>query len=370
MNFQLTLAARYLAGRKLRTFLTTLAIVIGVMVIFGMGIYLPSFTDAFQTSLLSASGQTDVMITHKTGESFSASTLNKVRAIDGIAVIAGSLERVINLPPNFYGKNSTVTALALVGIDPEIAPKLHDYRITQGRFLKQGDGNVAVISERLADSVGVKLNDTLKLPTTQGVVKLTIVGLVPGRALVGNEQVLVTLTQAQKLLDMAGRINVIEANLTTKDKAQSDAIVNNIKAQLGNTYTLGGLTSGSEFATTMQNSAIIFNMIGYLALAMGAFIIFNTFRTIVAERRHDIGMLRALGANRATIRGLVLTEGLVQGVIGTAIGVGLGYLLGVGIMAMLNPFMKQLMNIEMAPVVTPSLFVVSILLGVGVTLLS
>ena len=48
MNFQLTLAARYLGGRKLRTFLTTLAIVIGVMVIFGMGIYLPSFMDAFQ----------------------------------------------------------------------------------------------------------------------------------------------------------------------------------------------------------------------------------------------------------------------------------------------------------------------------------
>ena len=202
--------------------------------------------DAFNKSLLSASGQTDVMITHKTGEAFSASTLNKIKTIDGIAVIAGSLERVINLPPNFYGKNSTVSALSLVGIDPKIAPELHDYRITQGRFLESGDGTAAVISERLADTLGLKLDDSLKLPTTQGVVKLTIVGLVPGRALIGNEQVLVTLTEAQKLLDMAGHINVIEANLTTKDKAQTEAIVNNIKAQLGNTYTLGGLTSGSS----------------------------------------------------------------------------------------------------------------------------
>ena len=370
MNFQLTLAARYLAGRKLRTFLTTLAIVIGVMVIFGMGILLPTMTDAFNKSLLAASGQTDVMITHKTGESFSASTLNKVKTLDGIAVIAGSLERVINLPPNFYGKNSTVTALSLVGIDPAIAPELHDYRITQGRFLKQGDGNVAVISERLADSLGVKLNDSLKLPTTQGVVKLTIVGLTPGRALIGNEQVLITLTQAQKLLDMSGRINVIEANLTTKDKAESEAIVNTIKAQLGNTYTLGGLSSGSDFAGAMQIGAVMFNMFGLLALAMGGFIIFNTFRTIVAERRHDIGMLRAIGANRTTIIGLVLTEGLVQGVIGTAIGIGLGYLLGVGATVGINPFMKQLMNMELTPVVDPSQFVVSIVLGVGVTLLA
>src|SRR5512142_712654 len=108
MNFQLTLAARYLGGRKLRTFLTTLAIVIGVMVIFGMGILLPGFMDAFNNSLLAASGQADVMITHKTGETFSASTLNKVKTVDGIAVIGGSLERTVNLPPNFYGRDSTV----------------------------------------------------------------------------------------------------------------------------------------------------------------------------------------------------------------------------------------------------------------------
>ena len=368
MNFQLTLAARYLGGRKLRTFLTTLAIVIGVMVIFGMGIYLPSFTNAFEKSLLSASGQTDVMITHKTGESFSATMLNRIKAVNGVAVSAGSLERVINLPPNFFGKNSTVTALSLVGIDPAVAPDLHEYHITQGRFLRQGDGNVAVISERLADAVGVKLNDTLKLPTTQGVVKLTIVGLQPGRALVGNEPVLVTLAQAQKLLDAPGRVNSIEANLTTKDKVETEAIVNNIKAQLGNTYTLGGLTSGSEFLGAMQMAQIIFNLFGFLTLAMGGFIIFNTFRTIVAERRHDIGMLRAIGANRATIVGFVLTEGLVQGIIGTAIGIGLGYLLGVLITVGTSSVIKNIMNLEMTAVVEPSLVLVSIALGVGVTL--
>ena len=147
-----------------------------------MGILLPTMTEAFNKSLLAASGQTDVMITHKTGETFSATTLNKIKGLDGIAVIGGSLERAINLPPDFYGKNSTISALSLVGVDPAVAPELHDYRVTQGRFLKQGDSNVAVISERLADSIGLKLNDTLKLPTTEGVVKLAIVGLMPGRA--------------------------------------------------------------------------------------------------------------------------------------------------------------------------------------------
>lgn len=38
LRLQLTLAARYLLGRKLRTALTTLAIVFGTMVIFGMDV--------------------------------------------------------------------------------------------------------------------------------------------------------------------------------------------------------------------------------------------------------------------------------------------------------------------------------------------
>jgi putative ABC transport system permease protein len=370
MNFQLILATRYLWGRKLRTFLTTLAIVIGVMVIMGTGIYLPTFIDAFQKNLLAISGQADVTITHKTGESFSTSVLNKVKAIDGIRVIAGSIERVMNIPPHFYGRDSTVLGLTLVGVDPAVASEVRSYPITQGRFLRTGDGNVAVITQRLADALGLKLGEALKVPTTEGVVKLTIVGLLPGRTLVGNEQVLMPLAQAQKWLDMSGRINVIEANLTTTDKAHTEVIINQIKDTLGKNYTLGGLTSGSEFAGAMQTGQIMFSMIGFLTLVMGGFIIFNTFRTIVAERRHDIGMLRAIGASRATIIGLILSEGLVQGVVGTAIGLGLGYLMGAGVTFGASTLLQQFMpNVQITTlIIEPSLVFVTILLGVGVTL--
>ena len=368
MNFQLTLAARYLWGRKLRSFLTTLAIVIGVMVIVGTGVYLPTFMDAFQNGLQSASGQTDVMATLKSGESFSTSVVNKVKSIDGVSVVAGSIDRPITLPPNFYGRDSTVAGLSIVGVDPTLAPSLHDYNIMQGRFLQKGDGNVTVISQRLADSLGLKLGDTLKVPTTEGVVKLTIVGLTPGRALVGNEQVIIPLTQAQKLLDMQNRVNTLEANLATTDKVQREAIVNQIKDQLGSDYTLGGLASGSQFMGAMQLAQVVFNLFGFLTLLMGGFIIFNTFRTIVAERRHDIGMLRAIGASRGTIIGLILTEGLVQGIIGTAIGLTLGYLFGVLITNFTGSFLKQFMNLSMgATVLDPALVVVAIVLGVGVT---
>ncbi len=372
MNLQLTLAARYLWGRKLRSFLTTLAIVIGVMVIMGTGIYMPTFMSAFEKSMLSASGQTDVMITHKTGEAFSVSVLNRVKTIGGIRVIAGSIDRAINLPPNFYGRDVDIAGISIVGIDPNLAPQLRDYTITQGRFLRQGDGNVAVISQRLADTLKLKPGDALKVPTTEGVVKLTIVGIMPSRALIGNEPVLVTLSQAQKLLAMPNRINVIEANLVTTDKAQVEAIVQQIKNELGANYTLGGLVSGSEFFGAIQMANVMFGMFGFFTLLMGGFIIFNTFRTIVAERRHDIGMLRAIGASRATIIGLILTEGLVQGIAGTAIGLALGYLFGVGFVGLAEPMMKQFMNMTFSGGITvePALVIVSIVLGVGVTLLA
>ncbi len=369
MNFQLVLAARYLWGRKLRSFLTTLAIVIGVMVIFGMGILLPSMQNAFEQSVLALAGQTDVTIMHKTGDAFSANTLNKIKNIEGISAIAGSISRPINLPPNFYGRDTNVTGVTLTGIDPVAAPTLRDYPLTQGRFLKPGDTSAALISTSLADTLGLKLGDTLRIPTTEGVARLTIVGLRPSRPTFGNEEVLVTLTEAQKLLGMSGLVNVIEANLVPKDDAARQAIVAQIQTNLGKSYTLNAVSSESTYMGALQVAAVTFDLLGYLTLFMGAFIIFNTFRTIVAERRHDIGMLRAIGASRGTIVGMILSEGLVQGVVGTAIGLLLGYLLGVGIIALMNPFMRQFLNYRIgAPVIEPGLVIVSVVLGVGVTL--
>lgn len=371
MSFQLSLAARYLWGRKLRSFLTTLAIVIGVMTIFGMGTVLPSMMKSFQQGILALSGQVDVTITHKTGEAFSAGVLDKVKNVEGVRVVAGSISRPMNLPPNFFGRGVSVAALTLVGVDPAAGPLLRDYTTTEGRFLKQGDGNVAVIRTNLADQLGLKLGDTLRIPTTEGVVKLQIVGLLPGRPLTGGDEVLITLAQAQKLLDMTGRVNIVEANLNTTDVKQRQAITDQIQAQLGKTYNLNALTSGSEIFASLGTAQAVFNGLGLLTLFMGAFIIFNTFRTIVAERRHDIGMLRAIGASRGAIIGLIMSEGLVQGIAGTAIGLVLGYALGAIIMRGAATMAQQFLSLKLGlPVVQPGLVIASVVLGVGVTLLA
>ena len=82
-------------------------------------------------------------------------------------------------------------------------------------------------------------------------------------------------------------------------------------------------------------------MFGVFALAMGGFIILNTFRTVVAERRHDIGMLRAVGARRRTILGIFLAESLIQGVLGTAAGLVLGALMAFGLIAAMSAYVGR-----------------------------
>lgn len=371
IRLQVALAARYLWGRKLRTFLTTLAIVFATLLIFGMNILLPTMLKAFQANILAASGQVDVTVTLKTGEAFSANVMNKLRSVAGIRAMAGSLSRTINIPDNYYGRRSGITALTLTGIDPRTASMLRNYPIKEGRFLRSGDTNSAVIASSLADSLGLRVGDKLHLPTTEGDVALKVVGLLPARALPGNEEVLVTLTEAQKLLDLDGRINTIEINLDTTDTAQREAIQKAIQAALGDDYTLGGLASGSEVLASIQIGQVTMNLFGFLALFMGGFIIFNTFRTIVAERRHDIGMLRALGASRGTIIGLILTEGCLQGAAGTLTGMALGYLIGAVLLKIMQPALAMFLHLQMsAPVVQPSLVILTIVSGVGVTLLA
>jgi putative ABC transport system permease protein len=99
MNIQLTLAYRYLAGRKLRTFLTTLAVVFGVIVIFGMNIILPTMIEALNANVMGASGLVDFSATHASGESFAMEMADRLQGVDGIRAYSPALSRAITSRP-------------------------------------------------------------------------------------------------------------------------------------------------------------------------------------------------------------------------------------------------------------------------------
>ena len=375
MNIQFILAYRYLSGRKLRTVLTTLAVVFGVLVLFGMNIILPSMLAALQANALASAGQVDATITHASGEPFDFALLEKAKAVDGVRVTSASLNRTVNLPANFYDNDSAkadrITALSLVGVIPFDAKTVRSYPTLEGRYLNDSDTDAALITSSLADALGVELGGTFSLPTTHGTVNLRVIGILPARTVPGNEEILVTLAQAQTMADQPGRINAIDINLDATEEARRNEIVANVEAALGEDYKVGALLAGSEMWASLKLGQQLFNLLGTLALFMGGFIIFNTFRTVIVERRRDIGMLRALGAKRRTIIGLILIEGLIQGIVGTALGLVFGYLFGLSALQWAEPVMSKFINIKLGePVITSSIIWLSIILGVGVTVVA
>jgi putative ABC transport system permease protein len=376
MKLQFILAWRYLNGRKLRTFLTTLAVVFGVMVIFGMNIILPTMIQAFQANMMAASGAVDVTVTHASGSGFPVAVANKLDGIPGIRAYSPRLERTINLPADFVdgdpARTDRINALSLLGIDPAASQALHAYLVQPaGRFLQAGDTSAAVISQTLADAYRVRLGGTIKVPSVNGIAILKVVGILPSRTVPGNEEVLVTLNQAQLMTGQMGQISSIELALTSTDLTLRNATVASIRSVLGSGYQIGALQPESELFAGIQLGQAAFNIFGVLSLFMGGFIIFNTFRTVVTERRRDIGMLRALGARRSTITGMILIEGLLQGLLGSAAGLVLGYIFSAGTMRLIQAPMSAFIHLQFGnPVVSPTLIVTSTLLGVGITVLS
>ncbi len=372
MSFQLKLAWRYLAGRKLRTVLTTLAIVLGVTLLFGMNGLLPAVEGSFRQNVLAATNQVDLTITSEARGVFDAAVVEVVRNTPGVAEATGSLTRLVVLPPEYAlptQDNQQVNTVMLTGLDPSSAAEVRPLTLAEGRFLQPGDGQVLLISENLAQRAGLGLGGTMALPSSSGLAVLEIVGLVAGRPSLGAEAVYVPLPAAQELLNLPGEINTVEALFAPDSDAE--IVRQTVLERLGAGYRLGGQEVGGDLLASLELANLVFTTFGVLSLAMGAFIIFNTFRTVVVERRRDIGMLRAVGASRRTILGLIVTESLLQGVIGTAAGLAVGYLLAVGVVKGMAPMWEERLHFSIGdPAFSAATWIMSIALGIGMPLLS
>ncbi len=103
----------------------------------------------------------------------------------------------------------------------------------------------------------------------------------------------------------------------------------------------------------------------YVALVVGAFIIFNTFSITVAQRVREFGLLRTLGASRGQVMRSVVAEGLLLGVIGSLVGLAAGLLLAPGLDQLFKAFGAELP--DNGTVLESRTVIVSLLAGVLIT---
>jgi putative ABC transport system permease protein len=119
------------------------------------------------------------------------------------------------------------------------------------------------------------------------------------------------------------------------------------------------------FLDIFSNALLVF---AGVALFVGAFIIHNTFSIIVAQRTRELALLRAVGASRRQILGSMLGEAAATGLVASAIGVGVGALVAIGVTGLLAAAGVELPTAGL--VLAPRTAVVGLLVGVVVTVVS
>lgn len=105
-----------------------------------------------------------------------------------------------------------------------------------------------------------------------------------------------------------------------------------------------------------------------VALFVGAFIIYNTFSIVVAQRTQELGLLRALGASRGQVLLSVQIEAAVVGVLASVAGLVAGVAVAAGLKALLAGFGLDIPSTGI--VFQQRTVVVALLTGVVVTLVS
>ncbi|MBN2006837.1 MAG: ABC transporter permease [Anaerolineae bacterium] len=380
MNIQITLALRYLFRRKLRTALTTLAVVFGVMVLFGLNSILPAMLLTLRQTMLGSAGKVDLTVTGTAGGLFSEDRVEVLRAVNGIGAASGSLRQTVMLLPRTGQPaqkpamskpgmpSSDPSTVVVVGVEVATAQQVRLYPVSEGRFLAPQDDLAIVVPTSLATKMDLTVGDVFTLPSSTGATGFTVVGLLTTRPLPGAEEVLMPLSAAQTLLNHTGEINTLEAIFTPD--ADRAGVETAVTAALGDGFKLGPLEFGNELFAALQVGGYAFAMFGVMALAMGAFIIFNTFRTVLAERRRDLGMLRTVGASRRTVVGMILVESLIQSVVGTGLGLACGYGMAVLMVLIIRPILETFLHFTLLmPIITAGNLIMSVTMGVGITLL-
>lgn len=369
MRIQLLLAWRYLWGRKQRMVLTTLAVVFGVTLLFGLNSMIPAMMEAFRHNMVTTAGKVDISISGESNNPFDQSVLNELNDINGISQYTGILSKNVVLPESLGGSVNKLTgasAVTVTGVDVNTAQTVRNYTLKEGRFLEAGDTYATVVPQILADKLDLHAGSVFKIPSSEGVADLKVVGILSLSASAGLDEILVPLPTAQTILNLPEKINTID--ILIKSGVNRDTVTASILSKLGPNFKSGAIQVGDELASALMLGESMMWLFGIMALAMAGFIIFNTFRTVVAERRRDLGMLRAIGASKRTVLGLILTESLIQGIIGTAVGLVLGYLMSSLILIGVGGLLANLMRVSIgAPEITTVNLVSSILLGVGFT---
>ena len=367
-----------LLARKLRLLLSGLAVLLGVSFVTGTLVLTDSLGVVFDRLFTTINAGTAVGV--RGTSPFGAldatadrapvpqAVLDRIRQVDGVTEARGNVSGFAQVVGR-DGKPVSTGGAPSLAVDIAPGSRQESLRVKQGRA-PTGDGEVAIDAITASKSkllVGDTIQVLLKGPARRFQL-VGIVGFATTDNIAGASLVAFPVEAAQRYagtpgsytqLAVAGANGISQAELRSRiarvlpkgfEAVTSAQSINESSAQV---------KKGLGFFST---ALLVF---AGISLFVGAFLIFNTFSMLVAQRTRELALMRALGASRGQVTRSVLLEALVVGVVSSVAGFAIGIAVASGLRALLDLLGIPLPN---GPtVIAGRTIVAAIVVGVGVT---
>jgi putative ABC transport system permease protein len=379
-------ALKSLLARKLRLALTALAIVLGVGFVAGTLVLTDTALSAFDDLFGDIFAKTDVVVQAKSAfqeiaqggggggaqerDPIPAAVLDDILALPTVAAADGSVSGFAQVVDPKTGEVIQGGGAPTIGTswDEHTTP----FEVREGEPPDKPD-EVALDATTAAEA-GLKVGDEVQIVTPKGSDGFRvsgIVGLGQADTIGGATVTSFDLETAQRLFDREGLFDQIF--IVGTEGASAASVAGQVQEVLPKgveaiTATDAADEQADQIRQGLQFLETALLVFAFVALFVGAFVIFNTFNIVVTQRTRELGLLRALGASRRQVFGAVLLESAVVGLIGSA----LGLLVGIGLALVLKAVLA-LIGFELPPTgmkIETSTIVVSLILGTVVTVVA
>ncbi len=340
------MALRSLIANKLRTFLTTLGIIIGVASVISM-IAIGEGAKKSTLSTISKFGTNIISVKpgrkkkrHVSGDRVVTLTLKDARAIEsGVPLITGVAAQVYKSAQLKYSSKNTNTTVR--GADEDYS-RLANFTIDRGRFFNSDEIitsrqvvvlGATVVKNLFGESIDNPVGETLKVDGKN----YLIIGVMEAKGALSwydpDDQVFIPVTTAQKRLFGMDHVQSIDVQAAKIEDLEA------IKEDIDRLLRLRhNIREGEDSDFHVQNSAQWLNSWGdaaktftYLlggvaaiSLMVGGIGIMNIMLVSVTERTREIGIRKAIGAKKREIMEQFLIESVLMSFLGGGIGIGLG----------------------------------------------
>ncbi len=371
----LSLSYRTVISHKLRSSLTALGLIIGIAAVviltsIGRGIHtfvLAEFTQ-FGTNLISVHpGKTTTF-------GVSGASISTVRPLVIADVVSLSkVENIIAASPMVQG-NARIEAgekqrrTNVLGVGAAV-PEIWKIKVVNGRFLPKEESNpraFAVLGNKLAAELfgtASPLGQRIRI----GSDRFRVVGVMEKKGqMIGFDMDDTIYIPAAKALELFDRESLMEIHLLYKSNTAVERVEKAIKRNLIARHGREDFTivTQNQMLKSMDSILNILTLavaaLGSISLLVGSVGILTIMTIAVSERISEIGLLRAVGAERRTIFQLFLCEALALSAAGGLCGV----LLGITIVQILDAALPAL-PVELAWAYIVAAFMVSLLIGIA-----